>query len=308
MLLMVVLCLVLGAATSGLLKVGLEQLMPSSPWLQHMLRYEEVTTVDGTSSYTWDLGRASRRWLLLVTLAVFLAGRRFIPWSEMAKSGFRGDPRWRERLLTGLSASLVMVVIYEVGLLLSPWGRWEIAPLAYLARKIPEFAVGAVLVALLEELFFRAVMLQAMVRQWGVTAGIVVSSLVYAVLHCISGGYRVSPGWDPAVGLRLLAAYYRDPSGSYLPDVQLVIGLFLLGTLLALLFLRTGSVWTSVGLHAGIVFTARSAKKLIGRVPGTPDWLVGDPLFIVSGVATWPLLLAAIVVAWWLTRPRKAAG
>ena len=81
------------------------------------------------------------------------------------------------------------------------------------------------------------------------------------MLHCISGSLRVGPGWEPLVGLRLLVAYFTD-GGSLWADGRLLVGLFLLGCLQAVLYLRTGSLWAGSGFHAGLYFFSKVMKKV----------------------------------------------
>ena len=300
LILLIALSLLISLFTVGLFKVTLEAALPGTPWLQKLVRYEETGTAAAggsapsrTPEYEYDLGRASRRYLLLVTIVVFVTGRRWIPWRALTRRGWR-TPERRRLVLFGFSVSAALVLLYGVLLMASGHAAWQVAPAAYLLRKIPEFAVTGVLVALLEELFFRGVMFRAMLRDWGTTWAFTVSSAIYGVLHCISGGYRVVPGWDPAIGLHLVRVFFTDAGGSVWPDIRLTLGLFLLGWLLAYLYLRTGSLWASMGLHAGIVFFSKTMKKLIGRGDGFPEWLLGDSLFIVSGVLCWLLLLAAL--------------
>jgi len=115
-------------------------------------------------------------------------------------------------------------------------------------------------------------------------------------VHCVSGSYRVAFGAQPGVGVREAIAYLLDDSGSVMPALRLVIGLSLLGGVAAVLYLRTGSLWASVGLHSGIVLCSKMMKKLIDRQPGVPEWLFGDSVFIVSGVLCWVLLGLALLL------------
>ena len=105
------------------------------------------------------------------------------------------------------------------------------------------------------------------------------------------------------VGWRLGLSYLAASSGSFMPDIRLMVGLFLLGVVLAVLYMRTGSLWASIGLHSGIVFSVKVFKKLADRIEDFPEWLLGDPLFVVSGVACWLLLAAALAAAAKLAPP-----
>jgi membrane protease YdiL (CAAX protease family) len=295
-LLLIGLAFALTIGTAGLLKAGLDVVLPESPWLQELLKYQETTEP------SYDLARASRRSLMLFTLVLFIALRRWTPWAALTRKGLAGHGRARN-LGYGILVAAALVSVYTVTLLSLGYASWAGPSLSLMLRKLVEYSAGAALIALLEEIFFRGALFRLMLRDWGVCTALWASSLVYALLHIVSGRLMVTPGWQPLVGLRLLRAYVTDASGSVLPDLLMVIGLLLLGWLLAYLYLRTGSLWASIGLHGGIIFFSKLMKKALDRADGFPEWLLGDPLFIVSGVACWLLVLLTI----WLvvrTAPR----
>jgi membrane protease YdiL (CAAX protease family) len=273
-----------------LVKAGVELALPGPSWLQHMVRLEPDP--DGGAGYTYDIGRISRRWLLLVGLGVFIGLRRWVPWGGLTRRAFRRQRRWRS-LGFGAGVGLLMVAVYASILLAAGTVRWSDVGIGYLATRSFDLVLGALFAALLEEYLFRGIFLRGMLRDWGVGAAIAVSGALFAVLHCINGRFWVEPGWDATVGLRLFVMYFMT-DGSLVPDLRLMVGLFLFAWLLAYLYLRTGSLWTPLGLHAGIVFGSKLMKKIFVRVPDFPEWLLGDSRFLVSGVATWALLLMTL--------------
>ncbi len=290
LLLLLVGSLLLGVSTVPVMKVAVEQALPGPGWVQDLTRYEAP---DGGEP-TWDVGRASRRWLALVTLLLFVALRRTIPWRDLARRGLRRHDR-AAGLRFGLAAGLVAGALYVVILLASGEASLARPDPVGLAGRVVEYAAGAAIIGLVEELFFRGILFRAMLRDWGAWPALIGSSTVFAVLHAISGGFRAGLGWQPWLGFELLATYYTV-DGSPWPDVRLMVGLALLGILLCLLYLRTGSLWASVGLHAGVVYVTRLSKKVVDRSPGFPEWLLGDPVFLVSGVATWAVLAGGILL------------
>lgn len=300
LILMVSLALVLSLITLPVLKVTVETALPGPAWLQELVRLEPAgapTEWDAAPSYTYDLGRVSRRYLSLVALVVFVALRRWVPWSVLARRGFRTADRGRH-LGFGFAAGFGMVVVYAAILVLGDTVTWTDPSPGYLVRRSVDFALGAAFIALLEEYVFRGVFFRAMLRDWGVTWAVVGSGSVFAVLHCISGSLRVAPGWDPAIGFELFEMYFTS-GGSLIPDLRLMVGLFLFSGLLCYLYLRSGALWLPIGLHGAMVFSSKIMKKALSRDPDFPEWLLGDSLFLVSGVACWALLLATL---WLMTR------
>lgn len=301
---LVVLTLALGTAGAGLVKLGLERALPSVGWLARAVELERVG-----DTFTYDLGRVSRRVLVALLLVVLLLTRRSVPWTTFIRRGLARRRGWRRLWCIGGAAAGALVLVFSAMIVLSGPVRWLHQTPGRWVSYLLEYALGAVVVGLVEETFFRGVVFRAMARDWGVPGGVLASSFLFAVLHCISGSLRVSPGWEPLVGLRLLAAYFTD-GGSLWADGRLLVGLFLLGCLQAVLYLRTGSLWAGSGLHAGLYFFSKVMKKVY-RPDAFPRWLVGDAVFVVSGLFAWVLLAGLVVVAvrvpagWW-RRIRRA--
>jgi membrane protease YdiL (CAAX protease family) len=300
---LVLLTLAVGVAGAGVLKAGLERALPSTTWLARAVELRQVG-----DTYDYDLGRVSRRVLVALLLVVLVATRHAVPWGWFTRRGLTRHRGWQRLWLVGGAAAGALVLVFSVLILLGGPVRWLHQTPGRWASYLLQYAVGGVLVGLVEEIFFRGMVFRAMARDWGVRCGVLISSLLFAVLHCISGSLRVSPGWEPMVGLRLLVAYFTD-GGSVWADGRLLVGLFLLGCLQAVLYLRTGSLWAGSGFHAGLYFFSKVMKKVY-RPDAFPRWLVGDAVFVVSGVLAWALLAALLALAvraprtWWRTARR----
>jgi len=305
LLLLVILSLAICFATMPMVKAGLELVLPGPQWAQELVRLQPPPSAgaavdgDGSVSYRYDIGRVSRRWLLLVGLGVFIGLRRWVPWGSLTKRAFRRTPQRWAHLRFGVMVGVAMVAVYASVLIATGTVRWTGVGVVYLAGRSVDLVLGAMFAALLEEYLFRGVFFRGMLRDWGTRTAIVVSGSLFAILHCINGRFWVEPGWDPTVGFRLFAMYFVT-DGSVVPDLRLMLGLFLFAWLLAYLYLRTGTIWAPLGLHTGIVFGSKLMKKTFERIPDFPEWLLGDSRFLVSGVMTWALLLATIAIMVWV--------
>ena len=116
--------------------------------------------------------------------------------------------------LTGLYASLVRAVGAEE-MLPPPFPSGVLGEGIY--RTMNTISIGIV-GPLAEEIFFRGFLLGGLIRPLGVTAAVVVSSVIFAVNH---------------------------------GDVSVMVPVFISGVLLAWVYVRTGSVWPSFVAHAG---------------------------------------------------------
>lgn len=120
-------------------------------------------------------------------------------------------------------------------------------------------AMCAVAVAVAEEVFFRGVVFRLFWIRWGITVALVVSALVFGLVHLIN---PVASLWG-AIAIAVEA-----------------------GLLLGAVYLATGSLWAAIGLHFGwnvatvaifgTVTSGREARDpLVTAVTTGPDWLSG---------------------------------
>jgi len=105
-------------------------------------------------------------------------------------------------------------------------------------------ASGAVIAAPLgEELFFRGYVQSRLVARWGPAAGLVISSLLFAAAHM---------------------------------DVMHALAILPVGLVLGYIALRTGSIWTSMGIHAAnntlAILSAGGAQEAAFDASGYLRW------------------------------------
>ena len=143
-------------------------------------------------------------------------------------------------------------------------------------------ALGGLLIALTEEILFRGALYGAIVRRHSPVQAIVLSSLLYAVLHFVKplpvqqeGLYWASGVVSLGQGLAQLTDFGRM--------VDSFLALFAAGVLLALVRRYSGHLAYCVGLHAGWVmtikttrhFTDRSADSTLAYLAGSYDGVIG---------------------------------
>lgn len=282
-------------ALAGFYKAGLEAAMGDSGWLAETLKYGPYRTADGDLTM-YDLGKAFRRFIYITAFLLFLILRKWVPWGWAARHGFARAKGMLRELGFGMFWGLAVVVVYGAILIFADRAEFKDFRAGVIFGEIAKYLFVGLLIGLFEEYFFRGVMFRTMLSDWGVGRAMIVSSAIYAWLHCFYGRALVPTGFDLFAGVRLLGDFYTDEAGSALPVVQLFVGLFLLGVILSYLYLRTGALYAPIGLHAGVVLFSKVHKKLICRADNIPEWLYGDREFIVSGVACWIVALALLYV------------
>jgi membrane protease YdiL (CAAX protease family) len=259
----------------------------ASPWVARAL--PAVAGKVFTFSRVFD-----RVFEVLLVVGLVAAWRR-LDLGGAAAIGLR-DPAWAARLGRGLAIGLAGLA---VGLVLCWLGGALVPELRFPAAKtVRKAALGvgaAVLLGVGEETLFRGVLLRRLMADTGRTAGIALTTLVYAVVHVMRG--RGSPhvvdAWSGVERLEAMVAPLAH--GGALPEVT---GLALLGLLLAAARLRSGSLWLPIGIHAAWVGVFR-VGRLFFALGREPAWLAGagwPPL--VGGAAAW----TAVLVSWLLLR------
>jgi hypothetical protein len=143
--------------------------------------------------------------------SVRVAGRRFSAW------GFRLPTRayfWTIPVALGV----VYVVSIAHDLVVNPRQQQLMGEFPHTAGGVVLFVLMAVVMApLFEEVFFRGFLFRGLASSWGWTVGALVSAGVFGLAHA---------------------------------QLDVFVPLFTLGLMLAWVYKRTGSLWTSISLHA----------------------------------------------------------
>ncbi len=244
---------------------------------------------------------------VMVTLAVmlFLWARQL----GVARLLRRGFARPLDNLGTGLRGLLVAAAVIAILLALGAafGGRDEMRVGEALARA-PKYVAGAILIAIIEEGFFRAFMLGGMIEDFGRTGALAISAAIYALAHLVRSPARLYlTKFDAAAGLHNLYASLAQLShpAAVLPAL---VGLFLLGLVLGEAFLVTGNVYFSAGLHAGLVIGVKLWPYSDAPAVALPHWIVGhDRPVLISGAAAWVMALVILAFVPRLTGKRSRA-
>jgi uncharacterized protein len=208
--------------------------------------------------------------LLLIPFVTRVQGKRFSDYGLARTQQFRGELLWGIGLGVVLFASLA-VLQWSCGTL-----DWKM-PTTQGWATIVTFVPAALIIALLEETFFRGVVMQSLAHDMPVLLAAILSSLFYAILHFVK--------------------YLADPLG-IIPEV---FGLCILGLVLAYGFYRTKLLAIPIGLHMAFAYLARVDKQFIEFHGRDPQWIFGTHHWV-TGLFGWGMLALAAAVIWWHTR------
>lgn len=175
-------------------------------------------------------------------------------------------------------------------------------PAAEVASRLLKYLATGIVVALIEETFFRGGIQGALQRGMPFVPALVVASAVYSALHFLKpAGVVIAPEqvqWYS--GFDCLSQVVSR--SLFAPGVAVgFVTLFLAGWILGWAFAKTRSLYLSMGLHAGWVFTLKSYGFFTNAdVSGTGRWLGAGAL--TENIATWPVLVGTFFLVAWLCR------
>jgi uncharacterized protein len=232
----------------------------------------------------------ARRLLIPTELKTLLA----VKWADGARQLIAG---W---ILAVLSMSL-LVTLMTATQVFTPFFRLSLAD--SLSQVASAFSAG-IFAGTLEEVFFRGILFFGLRQNGRPLRAYMLANLFYSVLHFVKPGeaYFLN-GVEPLAGFRHLFTTF-EPFLHPLPLLPGILGLFLIGVILSYALVRTGSLYLSIGLHAGWVFALKIIRVFGNFTREDLGWAFGstDPK-IVSGLATWLGILLVGLAIRRLTRP-----
>ena len=205
--------------------------------------------------------------------------------------GLIPNPRWIRNLWAGALLSIIPLLVC---------GYLFIKLHIYSFRHVlvwPRFGkvlLAAISVPLIEETFFRGIVLGLLLRTGRKFLPLITVSALFAVVHFLKGSDRAPTIVTWASGFQSIAQAFSG-FGDLIMVASAFATLFLIGCILADARVITNSLWLPIGLHAGWIFASGTFSWLARRQVVAFPW-VGKDLLV--GIV--PLCLAA--VTWILMR------
>lgn len=220
-----------------------------------LIAIETILRLSGAAISLTDTRGVGQVTLLAVSLGMLVVFVHFVIGVNPFQFLWHYMRRWRRAaagfLVMALSILLLSAALFAIFLALGwatwSWPHWQALDAAIVAATLSALLV-AVLLATVEELIFRATVLRYLRRRLDLdvtVTAIVVSAALFAVSHLIA---------------------FRDDPGDIVP---LMVGLFLLGVVLATTYVVTGSLTCAIGVHFGLLgFKIILRKTQIGTFGG----------------------------------------
>ncbi len=206
--------------------------------------------------------------------------------------GFDFKAPWRKLLAYGFLAGAVTVAsIAVVEVAFGPsYVRHPLSIQDIVERLFKGFLSGTI-IGVIEEFFFRGIIFITLSRKLNVWVSVALTSTFYSLSHFFDNGKIFIPQ-NPTTrdAVRLLFGYLEPitwHSSAVLPQF---VGLLLFGILLNFAFIRTRSLFLSIGVHAGAVFLIKSQYSFV-RQPfeGYHSLFGGNPYY--DGPVEWLFLI-----------------
>lgn len=215
-------------------------------------------------------------------------------------------PRDRANVLRGFLLAVVSMIALGAVMALAGSITPQITePFYSILRSAVKALITAALVGFLEELFFRGVLFKGLLEDARPATAFMIANVLYAASHFFKPPENFQPsGLDPLAGFRFVGASlerFLDPA-AILPGL---VGLFIIGVVLSYALLRTGSLYLSIGLHAGWVFAIKMMSDFGAFTRDDLGWAFGAKPKIVSGVVTWVGIALVGVVVYCMTRKKQ---
>ena len=232
--------------------------------------------------------RVFDRVLLVVALTGLWPLLRSLGLQSWRELGFPRTGTWWRHAAIGYAVGVASFVV--AGALLVALGERSFdANLSAdaLVMQVLKFAATGIVVAIVEETFFRGGVQSALQRGFGTITALIVTSAIYSAVHFLKpkGGASDLAIWSSGFEhlWRVISLSARSP-GTAVGFVTL----FIAGLILGWAFTKTRALYFPVGVHAGWVVTLKTFALLTG----------GRPL--IENAAMWPVLVAVLAfVAWW---------
>lgn len=227
----------------------------------------------------------------------FLLRRARPPFLEA--TGFVPAKRAGASYAAGFVAGILPVVALIAVLLALGARTFEVRASAGKIAWLAARSVGlGLFLAVIEEGLFRGLLQGDLTRAFGSRVAVIAGSAFFAVTHflAVPEAWRALP--DPAPGAPEVVGAVFGGLERMLREWPELVGLFLVGVILAVLRLRSGALWLGMGVHAGWYWIKTMDRWFVRDVDAVIEanrMVLGTSQYL-DGVVGWLALLATLAL------------
>ncbi|HHT9130705.1 MAG TPA: lysostaphin resistance A-like protein, partial [Candidatus Brocadiaceae bacterium] len=288
------LILCLSSLIAPIIKAILDTAVTASPFMEHLLKFKEGS---------YDFGRVMRRIMMAAAVLIIFLFRKPLMIGSFATIGLKNTHGWWNQLHMGFLLGTGIFILYTFFLFAhgTKTLHIEAKPFSNLAFRLIKILIAAGLVGCIEEIFFRGFIFQSVLKDMSAIFAVCFSSIFYSLLHFFKVKLLVFPGFQPFIGFFVIYQSFKGIVSNLNDILPSLIGLFLVGVVLAYACLRTKSLYLAIGLHAGWVFLMKTNGIFFDHVGSNTQWLFGDSN-AVTGVLGWILLIVTLILIRFMTK------
>lgn len=253
----------------------------------------------------WPFSRVFDRVAMVGALIFCIVLRRRFGWGEL-REAFRRERPWQRVTLVIGGAVLTATVSLSVLPLVVGTGEleWADRSFEFFVVKTLRTIPSALLIAVIEESFFRVLILERLRKALSLATAVALTTMVYVFVHFIAPLKSfVYPGYSPLIGFEYIEKVLEriiEPA-----TIFPFIGLLLVGLVLSHAMIATRSIYLCIGLHMGWILAVKLALHATKLAPGfqfaSPFeqryFLVSEPYGWLSIVLVW-LLVWPVLRRW----------
>jgi len=287
----------------GLLALALTAII--SPWAAATWQYITATQA-GWQQYRYTFSKIFDRCFMFAGMILFFGCRRFLKLGSLNQLGLTPRTRAGGDFFLGVGLSVAsmagLTLIMALTDVFIPYFRLSLSETMARCGTALLAALGA---GFFEEIFFRGIVFKGLREDLGPVRGYFFANLFFAAIHFVRPSDDiVLTGIHPWAGIRhvVYSFYPFLDFGTLFPGL---LGLFLIGTVLCYAFERSGTLYLSIGLHAGWIFSLKTFGVFGQYTRESLGWMFGstDPK-VVSGVISWIGIVFVGVLVHRFTRSR----
>ncbi len=228
-------------------------------------------------------------------------GRGF--WRE---NGFDFSAPWKKLLLYGFLCGCLSVA-FIIGWEVAFGPRYLRHPLL-LQDIVERFFKGMLsggVVGIVEEFFFRGFIFNYLQKRMPAILAVLLASAFYSLTHFLNNGQVFIPQ-NASIGdaFRLVFGYLEPFQNRWAEIFPQFFGLFVFGIVLCISFMRTKSLFLSIGIHAGAVFAIKFQHSFVRQPLGNLNYPFFGKSLDYDGSFEWMVLALLGFVLWFIILPR----
>lgn len=235
------------------------------------------------------------RIVVITIFLLFFYYRRSFGFQSAKLLGFELNKRWW--MLTLLGFVLGVITIGVISLIMLGGSIRIVAPDACSInwlKYVIEYLFAGFAVAFFEEFIFRGFILQSILKDSGKVSALLITNIIYSIVHFLRPD---TVGITGKIGLvdsiKAVPLFFSPIFVKFFEIWPSLVGLFLVGIVLSVAYLRVRTLALAIGLHAGWVLSMKLLTLSTDTVIKGTLWLDGG---VTANPITWIVLMIFIVI------------